>query len=257
MSKTLYFIVVIITVATAFFGYLNYQRYEKLAVEKNKMMSEQHHLFEGLTKELSLTKETLATQTIEITKNKEDLQSALLAQKKALADLTVVEKQLTDAGITITQQKNDIVAKDATIQQLQQQLLKVEQSGVSSVKGTEVKKNLEEALAKLKVAQAQIQEFKQRDLDQKRKFSNGGFEGKVLAVNPTWNFIVINLGDQNGVIKGSEMLVKRDAQIVAKVKITSVEPLTSIADIIPESVAPGSAVQTGDVIVYTGAKSTQ
>ncbi len=79
-----------------------------------------------------------------------------------------------------------------------------------------------------------------------------GLTGQVLAVNRSYNFIVISLGDKQGVVMNGEMLIKRGSSQVAKVKITSVEPTTSIADIVPGSVGRGIAVQAGDEVIYPG-----
>jgi hypothetical protein len=77
-----------------------------------------------------------------------------------------------------------------------------------------------------------------------------GLEGRILAVNQAWNFVVLSLGDRNGVIGNAEMLIKRGSQLIGKVRITSVEPSTSIADIIANSVRSGLTVQPGDTVIY-------
>ncbi|MFI0347650.1 MAG: hypothetical protein ACH346_02590 [Chthoniobacterales bacterium] len=258
MIKVLTSLAILLTLAAALFGYLNHQRYEAILVGKNKMMSDQQSLSAALRGELALARGELAAQAMEVAKNKSDLIAAQQVQQTVMNNLAILQKQLADATAMIAQQKKDLIARDASIQNFQQQIKQLQEVPVSlSSKESETKKELEEVSAKLKAAQEKIQEFKQRELDHKKKFSNGGLEGKVLAVNPTWKFIVINLGDQNGVIKGSEMLIKRDAQLIAKVKITSVEPLTSIADIIPETVISGFFIQPSDVVIYTGPENSK
>ena len=79
-----------------------------------------------------------------------------------------------------------------------------------------------------------------------------GLEGKVLAVNPNWNFVVLSIGDRQGVVSGSNLIVKRGGVMVAKLHITSVEPSTSIADIQSGSLLKGSTVQPGDVVIFPG-----
>lgn len=83
-----------------------------------------------------------------------------------------------------------------------------------------------------------------------------GLEGKILAVNPSWNFVILNLGDRNGVVNNAEMLINRMTQrgpmMIGKVRITSVEPSTSIADIVVNSVRQGTSVQPGDTVIYSG-----
>ena len=72
----------------------------------------------------------------------------------------------------------------------------------------------------------------------------------ILAVNPAWNFVVINLGDKNGVVNNAELLVKRGKLLVGKVRITSVEPSTSIADIVANSVPSGVTITPNDQVIY-------
>jgi len=64
---------------------------------------------------------------------------------------------------------------------------------------------------------------------------------------------VISLGDKQGVVMNGEMVIKRGAMQVARVKISSVEPTTSIADVVPGSLSRGVSVQAGDEVIYPGA----
>jgi cell shape-determining protein MreC len=80
-----------------------------------------------------------------------------------------------------------------------------------------------------------------------------GLEGQVLAVNGAYNFVVLSLGDRQGVVMNSQMVVFRGDRMVARVKVTSVEPSTSIADIIPGSSPSDFRVMPGDRVVYSGA----
>jgi hypothetical protein len=77
-----------------------------------------------------------------------------------------------------------------------------------------------------------------------------GLEGRVLAVNPAWNFVVLSIGDRQGVVNNAEMLLKRGGQYLGKVRITSVEPSTSIADIVANTLPSGVAVQPGDSVIF-------
>jgi hypothetical protein len=51
------------------------------------------------------------------------------------------------------------------------------------------------------------------------------------------------------------MLVVRSGEIIAKIRISSVEPSTAIADIITSSLARGVQVQPGDIVIYAGSNS--
>ena len=79
-----------------------------------------------------------------------------------------------------------------------------------------------------------------------------GVHGTVLAYNQAYNFVVLNLGARNGVEPNSEMLVLRDGTLIGKIRISSVEPVTAIGDIITNSLARGVEVQPGDSVIYAG-----
>jgi uncharacterized phage infection (PIP) family protein YhgE len=79
--------------------------------------------------------------------------------------------------------------------------------------------------------------------------------GTVLAVNQAYNFVVLNLGDRQGLEPNAEMLVLRDTTIIGKIRISSVEPSTAIGDILGNSLARGVQVQPGDTVIYAGSNS--
>ena len=79
--------------------------------------------------------------------------------------------------------------------------------------------------------------------------------GTVLAVNQAYNFVVLNLGDRQGLEPNAEMLVLRDTSIIGKIRISSVEPSTAIGDIVGNSLARGVQVQPGDIVIYAGSSS--
>jgi cell shape-determining protein MreC len=60
-----------------------------------------------------------------------------------------------------------------------------------------------------------------------------GLTGNILAVDSTWDFVVLDIGSEDGVLKRGEMLVNRSGQLVAKVSISSVMESSSIANILP------------------------
>lgn len=58
-------------------------------------------------------------------------------------------------------------------------------------------------------------------------------KGNVVAVDPKWDFVVLNIGGDQGVLDDGEMLVSRDGRLVAKVIVRSVEKNHSIANVMP------------------------
>jgi cell shape-determining protein MreC len=52
-------------------------------------------------------------------------------------------------------------------------------------------------------------------------------------VDPKWEFVVLNVGEDQGVISDGELLVSRQGKLVAKVIVRSVEKDRSIANLVP------------------------
>lgn len=81
---------------------------------------------------------------------------------------------------------------------------------------------------------------------------NPGIHGNVLAVNRAYNFVILNLGEVQGVESNSEMLVLRRNSYIGKIHISSVEPTMAIGDIITNSLERGLQVRIGDTVIYAG-----
>jgi len=57
--------------------------------------------------------------------------------------------------------------------------------------------------------------------------------GKILVVDPKWDFVVLNVGLNQGVKDEGELLVSRDGKLVAKVIVRTVEKDRCIANVVP------------------------
>jgi hypothetical protein len=60
-----------------------------------------------------------------------------------------------------------------------------------------------------------------------------GLKGKVIVTDPKWNFVVLNVGEDQGVLDRGELLVNRDGKLVAKVMVRSVQKDRCIANVMP------------------------
>ncbi len=61
-----------------------------------------------------------------------------------------------------------------------------------------------------------------------------GLRGKVMAVDPKYEFVVLNIGQDDGALESGEMLVSRDGKLIGRLKIFTVQAKHSIANILPE-----------------------
>jgi len=210
---------------------------------------------------------TVKKATDEAKAAKEELKT--LAEAKATD-----ESKANSSTAAVEKAKKDLAAATAKIMELETQNREltakanapVPMATPVPVEDPELVKKVADAEAKaaekeqlLKTVQSKVEEVEKKaaalEAENARRLAGlnkPGLEGKVLAVNPNWNFVVLSIGDRQGVVAGSSLIVKRGGSLVAKLRVTSVEPSTSIADIQAGSISKGSTVQPGDVVIFPG-----
>ena len=75
-----------------------------------------------------------------------------------------------------------------------------------------------------------------------------GLKGKVLAADPRYDFVVLDIGDKQGVRENGRMLVNRNGKLIAKVQIKSVQADRSIANVMPGWKL--DEIMEGDQVLY-------
>ena len=60
-----------------------------------------------------------------------------------------------------------------------------------------------------------------------------GLAGKIIAVDPKWNFVVLDVGEKAGAKQRGILMVSREGRLVGKVRISSVQADRSVANIVP------------------------
>jgi hypothetical protein len=53
------------------------------------------------------------------------------------------------------------------------------------------------------------------------------------VADPKWDFVVLSVGEDQGVLEDGELLVNRNGRLVAKVRVRSVQKDRSIANVMP------------------------
>jgi Tfp pilus assembly protein PilE len=60
-----------------------------------------------------------------------------------------------------------------------------------------------------------------------------GVKGTIVAVDPKWNFVVLDVGEKAGARQKGIFMVSRNGKLIGKVKVATVQPDRSIANIVP------------------------
>jgi hypothetical protein len=183
-------------------------------------------------------------ELVKVQTEKNDLQGKLRANETEIAGL---RKHIETAT---TKPEAPGTAPAASIAELQAQL----EDAKKQLEAAEREKVL--LSDKMKATQEKSTQLETERKHRPAPGENGpGIRGTVLAVNPAYNFVVLNLGARQGVEANSEMLVLRGGSFIGKIRISSVEPATAIGDIITSTLARGVQVQPGDTVVYAGNNS--
>jgi hypothetical protein len=199
-----------------------------------------------------------------------DFAAATSKADAAEAKATRAEADLTRAQNEKAEMESKLQASEAQVADLQKRVADATIGGVpgspEAVSPNEMKAQLDDTTKQLEAAEQEkailgnkVKEAQERvaaiEAEKKRRESGinpPGVHGTVLAVNQAYNFVVLSLGDRQGVVPNSEMLVMRSGALIGKIRISSVEPTTSIGDIISNSLARGVQVQPGDIVIYAG-----
>jgi cell shape-determining protein MreC len=56
---------------------------------------------------------------------------------------------------------------------------------------------------------------------------------KVLITDPKWRFVILNVGEKQGVLERGEVLLSRHGKLIARAKITSVQAERCVANLMP------------------------
>ena len=75
-----------------------------------------------------------------------------------------------------------------------------------------------------------------------------GTKGNIVAVDPKYDFVILNIGREQGVLENAKMLVNRDGKLIGRVQITSVEPNRSVANILQEW--KQDEINEGDQVIF-------
>ena len=187
--------------------------------------------------ELASTKKDLDKTTADLKSTKTTLESTTAERDRAVADLTTQTKR--NADLTADRDKIKKERDDA-----QADLAAYVGTGLKPEQILSMNKNFKNLQAALDASQDEKKLLGQKinrlqtELDryvspEKPVYLPASLTGKVLVTDPKWNFVVLNIGLDQGVKEYGELLVNRNGKLVAKVIIRSAQKDRCIANVMP------------------------
>jgi myosin heavy subunit len=258
MSKILLAVSALLIAASAFFGFslkstVNDLRGREATLTSN-LNAEKAALAKSETERKALD-EQLAVANTKAEASAKEAADAQAELAKAQAQATDLQAQITAKNEEITKLNTQIAAAPGgpaavpATEELTQLQTQVKELQTKLAESQEINKTV---MAKANDAESRLKVLQDQENKRQGKLMARGLEGQVLAVNQGWSFVVLGIGDRQGVVPNAEMVLVRGGQAIGKVRVSSVEPSTSIADIVPGSLARGVRVQPGDRVIYPG-----
>lgn len=236
-------------------GYLAYDN-KKTLEQKNKDLNAAIDLLAQRKQSLAEKKEELAALEQSIVSLKDeaeklktekiDLDSKLV---KAQSDLKELESQKTSATESLEEARKTIDGL-GEINRIQQELASLRAEAeeaeieVAQMEGQVASEKV--TTERQKAVAAELEALRQ---DQSQGVIRGEFQSTVKRAYNKWGFVVVNGGNDQGVVDRAQLDVYRQGQPICKLLVSSVEPAEAVADIIPGSLVPGQTVQEGDTVV--------
>ena len=193
-----------------------------------------HQKFEG---QYNTTKKNLDNTTAQLTQTNFALVLSWTERDKAFADRDTAVKRAGDLSEKLaktTKERDD--AKD--------ELAAYQSAGLTPAQVVSLSKDLKALRDNLDGAHDENLVLGKKitkleyELDKYRGknpivYLPGELKGKVVVTDPKWDFVVVNVGDAQGVKQDGELLISRGGKLVAKVIVTSIQKDRCIANVMP------------------------
>ena len=230
---------------------LNFVMVKEKIETTEKHRAEEQSAKEKAQSELASTKKDLDKTTADLKRTQENLATAESQRDKAQAEVASLNRKATDLTekLAKTTQERDTAQSDlaaykatgltpAQIVNFDKQIKQLQENIEVGAKENDL---LNRKLNKLQAAYDELTKP-----DWHPPLLPAGLRGKVVVCDPKWDFLVLNVVEDQGVLEKGEVLVSRYGKLVAKLSVRMVEKGQCIANVLPEWKL--GEVQEGDAI---------
>lgn len=235
MLKRIILVVAILAALAA--GVVNFTVIRNKITVLTNDRNDQRSAKEQAQHQLAETKKTLAETQNTLAQTQQQLTDAQTARDDALHKLTAADTKIDDLTTNLAKVTQDRDSAQAQLQaytatgKTPQQILDLDKIIKQDQNALDVA-NQENFILSHTIARLQSQIYELIGSNYVVTLP-ANLKGTVMAVDPKWNFVVLNIGENQGVLPDGEMLVSRDGKLVAKVIVRSVQKDRSIANMVP------------------------
>ena len=251
MANVFAILTAIALAAAAFLASKNKQLYADEIVARQ---NEEQRLADQTAKPGSLVTDFEETadarkSTEEETAGLKENETALSSKNKETETAVAAKKQEADANAdkikTVEEQLKEVGNIEELVGKMQRTKQVIEETTLA-VSSAEAK--LADLTSEKTRTEGVINSYtvKNRNFAEKQSFFTTTSIGSVY---PAYGFVTLPIGNAAGVVSGSPLNVVRNGEVIAKLRVRSVESSGAAAEIVPDSVAPDTTLQSGDRVV--------
>lgn len=208
--------------------------------QRQAQLSLRYAELESARQNLAQVEETLATRTREL----EAAQNQQAQVKRSLAEeqknLREAEEKLVGNSPEKDKLEEEIEEKNTAITNLNNELASLEI-------------DLETRIQERDLAQTEYDKCLESTASEVATAPGGEIKGKratILAVNPDWQYVIIDKGMIDNVELGLNAFVHRGKEYVGKLQVVRVEDSISVAEILNDSIVSTDSIEPGDTIFF-------
>jgi hypothetical protein len=205
-------------------------------------------------KDHAATKAKLASTQTELTQTKTQLVGAQQERDAAKSTAAEAVKKAEDLQANLAKAQQDLVASKDKLAAWEALGIQITQARdiLNSLKRITDEKNVLEEEKAILLTHANKLQAKVNELTGvvTETILPEGLSGKVLVVDPKFDFVVLDIGEKQGALPHGKLLVSRNGKLVAKLVITeNISQTQCVANVIPGPWKQ-SDIREGDLVFY-------
>lgn len=260
MWKILTIIAAVALVGAGVLGYQNKVDYEMeigLRQDAQKRLAETEERLASTKVDLTKTEDELATVKQKVVSLKAELAKVEVSTSEAEKKSGELEDELGEIIVKIAAMKDaiDLIGPIEEIKSKMDQLSTDLAATKQQILSAENALNI--ARQERANRQATIDQYVAQQRDQRNGVIRTHLNASVSGAYVDWGFVVINAGNRQGVVPKAELAVARQGMQICRLLVTNVDPGSSVASIVPGSMAPGQVVLPGDRVVVVPPTATE
>jgi hypothetical protein len=197
--------------------------------------------------DLATTERNLVRTTAALTETKSALETTTLEKQQALATAASQTRRADKLSSDLASTAKERDEAQAGLARYRATHMEPEQVAFAARRIKELEKDVASSQEAIKGLERKVDMLTVRWDSQTPILLPAGLRARVLAFDPKWRFIVLDAGEEQGVLAQGEVLISRQGKLVGRAKVSRVEKQRCVANLVPGW--EFGEVAEGDVVI--------